>query len=938
MKKTIYTFNSLLRTYNKYRRKLANLRKANKNERRQHILQKHLAKLYEKLTFLKMSIKLSTAAASVVVGTLAFIPQNANAQSFSAKQINPFSLTNAYDVSAPTFADLDGDGDLDMLSGSGDYYYNYYTYNYEYYFKYYQNTGTATNPVFAAPVNNPFGITAPADDMITPTFVDIDNDGDMDLFYGDRSGDFFYMENVGSSTVPVFGTPQTNPFLLSGISSYFTSRSIPTFADLDGDGDFDLLSGGNNGDFFYFQNTGSATAPSFGPVQVNPFSLIGIGYYGRSAPDLIDIDGDGDFDLLSGNSNGDFYYFQNTGTATAPAFATSQTNPFSLSKVGVYSYTGNSKPTFADIDNDGDMDLMAGDDYGDFSFYRRCLPTADTISPTVACSYTSPSGQLHLTSGSFTDVIPNATGCDSIITINLTVNPLIDQTVSSTNPVACNSGSTTIDLGSSQSGINYFLRNNANDTIVDGPVAGTGTGLSFNTGTINAPTTYNVYGVGTAPSTGLVFDGIDDYVDAGTGINLTNSSFSIEFWAKKNMLITGNDNHIIGLGETTTTNNALHIGFRGSNQFTFAFFGNDLDASSTLADTNWHHWAVTFDEVSKARTIYRDGVQVANDVSSSNFIGTGNLKIGRAYFANNNNFNGNLDEVRVWNGAKTVSEINATMNTCLSGTETGLLAYYQFENGAGSSTLTDISPNGNNGTLTNMNPATDWGTGSSVCSTCNIEMTQTITINVGQHSTSSITETACNSYTSPSGNFTWVTSGVFSDTIPNVSGCDSVITVNLTINTVDNTTTLNVNTVTANQTGATYQWLDCNNANAVIIGAIAQSFTPTVTGNYAVEVTMNGCSDTSACVNVIITSINELALAGIKIYPNPVNDNIFIELANLAQATKITIVSIDGKEVYSNATINSNKLAIDAAAWSKGVYFITITSDKNSNTMKLIKQ
>ena len=750
MKKTIYQFNNLLRTYFKYQRKLKNLKTANKNERRQHILQNHIAKLYEKLMVLKMSVKLSTAT-TVVATALAFTPQSANSQ-------------------------------------------------------------TA----------------------------------------------FVYVQN--------------NPFGLTNIGSY----SSPTFADLDGDGDLDLMAGENNGDFNYFQNTGTATAPVYAPVQTNPFGLTNIGLY--------------------------------------------------------------SSPTFADLDGDSDLDLMAGEYYGDFSFYRRCLPTADTISPTVACSYTSPSGQLHLTSGSFTDVIPNATGCDSIITINLTVNPLIDQTVSSTNPVACNSGSTTIDLGSSQSGINYFLRNNANDTIVDGPVAGTGTGLSFNTGTINAPTTYNVYGVGTAPSTGLVFDGIDDYVDAGTGINLTNSSFSIEFWAKKKNMLTTNDNHIIGLGETTATNNALHIGFRNTNQFTFAFFGNDLDASSTLADTNWHHWAVTFDAVSKARTIYRDGVQVANDVASSNFIGTGNLKIGRAYFANNNNFNGNLDEVRVWNGAKTVSEINATMNTCLSGTETGLLAYYQFENGAGSSTLTDISPNGNNGTLTNMNPATDWGTGSSVCSTCNIEMTQTITINVGQHSTSSITETACNSYTSPSGNFTWVTSGVFSDTIPNVSGCDSVITVNLTINTVDNTTTLNVNTVTANQTGATYQWLDCNNANAVIIGAIAQSFTPTVTGNYAVEVTMNGCSDTSACVNVIITSINELALAGIKIYPNPVNDNIFIELANLAQATKITIVSIDGKEVYSNATINSNKLAIDAAAWSKGVYFITITSDKNSNTMKLIKQ
>ncbi|HRN42675.1 MAG TPA: hypothetical protein PK649_11465, partial [Vicingus sp.] len=68
MRKNIYHFNSLLRTYNRYRRKLVNLRKANKNERRQHILQNHIERLFEKLTFLRMSIKLSTVAASIAVG------------------------------------------------------------------------------------------------------------------------------------------------------------------------------------------------------------------------------------------------------------------------------------------------------------------------------------------------------------------------------------------------------------------------------------------------------------------------------------------------------------------------------------------------------------------------------------------------------------------------------------------------------------------------------------------------------------------------------------------------------------------------------------------------------------------------------------------------------------------------------------------------------
>ncbi len=73
------------------------------------------------------------------------------------------------------------------------------------------------------------------------------------------------------------------------------------------------------------------------------------------------------------------------------------------------------------------------------------------------------------------------------------------------------------------------MRNDADSSIVGGPVAGTGSGLTFNTGTINTTTTYNVYGV--SPSNGLKFDGADDFVDAGTGVNLANSSFSVEFWA-----------------------------------------------------------------------------------------------------------------------------------------------------------------------------------------------------------------------------------------------------------------------------------------------------------------------------------------------------------------------------------------------------------------------
>ena len=122
------------------------------------------------------------------------------------------------------------------------------------------------------------------------------------------------------------------------------------------------------------------------------------------------------------------------------------------------------------LDGDGDLDLLTGISNGDLIYYPGCTPSAATISPTAVCSYTSPSGNVFTASNTYMDTIPNASGCDSVITINLTVNPVMDQAI--TAGTVCGTGSTTIDLASSQTGVNYYLRDNTNDTIVDGPLAG----------------------------------------------------------------------------------------------------------------------------------------------------------------------------------------------------------------------------------------------------------------------------------------------------------------------------------------------------------------------------------------------------------------------------------------------------------------------------------
>lgn len=120
--------------------------------------------------------------------------------------------------------------------------------------------------------------------------------------------------------------------------------------------------------------------------------------------------------------------------------------------------------------------------------------------------------------------------------------------------------------------------------------------------------------------------------------------------------------------------------------------------------------------------------------------------------------------------------------------------------------------------------------------------------------------------------------GTYSVTVTNSQGCSDSDTVDITINPNPNiNTSLNGNSILANQSGAIYQWLDCNNGSAAISGEINQNYTPQNSGIYAVSITLNGCTDTSACVNFIGTGLNEQGVNGLNIYPNPGFGEIIIE-------------------------------------------------------------
>jgi len=250
------------------------------------------------------------------------------------------------------------------------------------------------------------------------------------------------------------------------------------------------------------------------------------------------------------------------------------------------------------------------------------------------------------------------------------------------------------------------------------------------------------------------------------------------------------------------------------------------------------------------------------------------------------------------------------------------------------------------------------------------------------NTTSIINASSCGSYTSPSGKV-WNTSNTYQDTITNFSGCDSILTINLTVNTPDATTdiqtacesyvwidgvtyTLDNNTatfllqnnagcdslvtldltieketvvltesggvLTTNAGASNYQWY----LNGILITAANnQTYQPTESGNYTVEVSWSlGCSELSPVFTYNAVSVSEILDLELTIAPNP-SQGIF----NVYSLERISIVVLDlqGKIIYSNSNIN-NYFKLDLSNVENGVYVLNLETDKGKKiTKKLVK-
>lgn len=204
-------------------------------------------------------------------------------------------------------------------------------------------------------------------------------------------------------------------------------------------------------------------------------------------------------------------------------------------------------------------------------------------------------------------------------------------------------------------------------------------------------------------------------------------------------------------------------------------------------------------------------------------------------------------------------------------------------------------------------------------------------------SSDTIIATDCDSYTFNGQLFT--SSGIYRDTLINTNGCDSIVTLHLTLNTVNTGTTQNGATLTATNAagGVTYQWINCN-SGVLIPGATNQSYTATSNGSYAVIITKADCRDTSVCINVATAGTQESEVQGqIILYPNPVSNQLKIDIGNIGDLiiNNIKIVNTLSQIVLEQ---KSNVQWVNVSALVGGIYFITIETNKGSYTGKFLKQ
>lgn len=270
--------------------------------------------------------------------------------------------------------------------------------------------------------------------------------------------------------------------------------------------------------------------------------------------------------------------------------------------------------------------------------------------------------------------------------------------------------------------------------------------------------------------------------------------------------------------------------------------------------------------------------------------------------------------------------VDRTIDTTICEGETVFL-YAQFNNPINPVWIPEVGP------LNDVKPKTTTTYTISVNNTQGCTATNSITIVVTPTNATPINKTVCFGDSTIFKGIVIKETGVYRDTLTNVLGCDSIITLNFTVNPLPTPTITQNGTELSTQNFSAYQW-KLNNNN--IAGATSKTFTPSVTGEYSVEVTdNNSCKNTSdpftvSSVGLLGSTTNQL---NVKIFPNPANDYLVID--ELPSHTKIQILTLEGKILYTKWNEQKSE-TIATKDWAPGIYLINLEVDNMKQLTKFL--
>ncbi|HUM46751.1 MAG TPA: T9SS type A sorting domain-containing protein [Chitinophagales bacterium] len=384
--------------------------------------------------------------------------------------------------------------------------------------------------------------------------------------------------------------------------------------------------------------------------------------------------------------------------------------------------------------------------------------------------------------------------------------------------------------------------------------------------------------------TWMDLDGSNDFLDFGTDPILAGQT---QFTVEMRIHFESNAGDFTLLGQRNADNNRTIVIQRWAGAFyVFISNGNYGTCAFVPCLASIYHIAVVYDGTGVSNSA-RLKLYINGSLQTLEFNGTidaasyttsppAHLVLGCEHNGPSTQLqfvNGQFGEWCVWNYPLTEEEISKRVIPEVTGNENGLVEYFHFDNGV---------PGGDNTTLTSF------AGGKSVC---------TITpVNMAMNGASS-----------------------------NFTGLPALST----------SVTVNDSMLTSNASGATYQWLDCNNDFAMIPGATSQSYIATTNGSYAVQVTMGICTDTSDCILIAPVGIAALEISDLVIYPNPVMNELIMEDKMNKEQLSFEILNSTG-QVILNGDL-TGKTVVATSDFAPGIYVVKITGKGIVEWRKIMK-